>query len=154
MAVDSAVMVIDVAKGVESPDEKTFQGLFRPGYSIFTFVNKIDHFGKNPFDLMADIGGIRSCPMNWPIGVNGDYTGIYDREKKLCHLFVKDNAHGVKKLEVISGRIDDPEIVSHLSEEVLSSLKDDLELLEEAGDPFDKDKVSKGELTPSFSVPP
>jgi len=66
------------------------------------------------------------------------------------HLFIKDNAHGVKKLEVISGRIDDPEIVSHLSEEVLSSLKDDLELLEEAGDPFDKDKVSKGELTPLF----
>lgn len=59
-----------------------------------------------------------------------------------------------KKLEVISGRIDDPEIVSHLSEEVLSSLKNDLELLEEAGDPFDKDKVSKGELTPLFSVPP
>lgn len=63
---------------------------------------------------IEDVLGIRSCPMNWPIGVNGDYTGIYDREKKLCHLFVKDNAHGVKKLEVISGRIDDPEIVSSL----------------------------------------
>lgn len=153
MAVDSAVMVIDVAKGVEAQTKKLFKVCSDRGIPIFTFVNKIDHFGKNPFDLMADIEdvlGIRSCPMNWPIGVNGDYTGIYDREKKLCHLFVKDNAHGVKKLEVISGRIDDPEIVSHLSEEVLSSLKDDLELLEEAGDPFDKDKVSKGELTPLF----
>lgn len=153
MAVDSAVMVIDVAKGVEAQTKKLFKVCSDRGIPIFTFVNKIDHFGKNPFDLMADIEdvlGIRSCPMNWPIGVNGDYTGIYDREKRLCHLFVKDNAHGVKKLEVISGRIDDPEIVSHLSEEVLSSLKDDLELLEEAGDPFDKDKVSKGELTPLF----
>lgn len=153
MAVDSAVMVIDVAKGVEAQTKKLFKVCSDRGIPIFTFVNKIDHFGKNPFDLMADIEdvlGIRSCPMNWPIGVNGDYTGIYDREKKLCHLFVKDNAHGVKKLEVISGRIDDPEIVSHLSEEVLGSLKDDLELLEEAGDPFDKDKVSKGELTPLF----
>lgn len=153
MAVDSAVMVIDVAKGVEAQTKKLFKVCSDRGIPIFTFVNKIDHFGKNPFDLMADIEdvlGIRSCPMNWPIGVNGDYTGIYDREKKLCHLFVKDNAHGVKKLEIISGRIDDPEIVSHLSEEVLSSLKDDLELLEEAGDPFDKDKVSKGELTPLF----
>ena len=125
MAVDSAVMVIDVAKGVEAQTKKLFKVCSDRGIPIFTFVN-------------------------WPIGVNGDYTGIYDREKKLCHLFVKDNAHGVKKLEVISGRIDDPEIVSHLSEEVLSSLKDDLELLEEAGDPFDKDKVSKGELTPLF----
>lgn len=131
MAVDSAVMVIDVAKGVEAQTKKLFKVCSDRGIPIFTFVNKIDHFGKNPFDLMADIEdvlGIRSCPMNWPIGVNGDYTGIYDREKKLCHLFVKDNAHGVKKLEVISGRIDDPEIVSHLSEEVLGSLKDDLEI--------------------------
>ena len=127
MAVDSAVMVIDVAKGVEAQTKKLFKVCSDRGIPIFTFVNKIDHFGKNPFDLMADIEdvlGIRSCPMNWPIGVNGDYTGIYDREKKLCHLFVKDNAHGVKKLEVISGRIDDPEIVYHLSEEVLSSLKE------------------------------
>ena len=146
-------LIVNVAKGVEAQTKKLFKVCSDRGIPIFTFVNKIDHFGKNPFDLMADIEdvlGIRSCPMNWPIGVNGDYTGIYDREKRLCHLFVKDNAHGVKKLEVISGRIDDPEIVSHLSEEVLSSLKDDLELLEEAGDPFDKDKVSKGELTPLF----
>lgn len=99
MAVDSAVMVIDVAKGVEAQTKKLFKVCSDRGIPIFTFVNKIDHFGKNPFDLMADIEdvlGIRSCPMNWPIGVNGDYTGIYDREKKLCHLFVKDNAHGVK----------------------------------------------------------
>ena len=151
------INILDTPGHADFSEEKKTKKLFKVcsdrGIPIFTFVNKIDHFGKNPFDLMADIEdvlGIRSCPMNWPIGVNGDYTGIYDREKKLCHLFVKDNAHGVKKLEVISGRIDDPEIVSHLSEEVLSSLKDDLELLEEAGDPFDKDKVSKGELTPLF----
>lgn len=99
---------------------------------------------------IEDVLGIRSCPMNWPIGVNGDYTGIYDRETEMCHLFIKDNAHGVKKLEVISGKMDDEKITSHLSPEIIQSLKDDLELLDEAGDPFDEEKVAKGELTPMF----
>ena len=153
MAVDSAVMVIDVAKGVEAQTKKLFKVCSDRGIPIFTFVNKIDHFGKNPFDLMADIEdvlGIRSCPMNWPIGVNGDYTGIYDRETEMCHLFIKDNAHGVKKLETISGKMDDEAIISHVDPEALETLKEDLELLDEAGDPFDADKVARGELTPMF----
>lgn len=153
MAVDSAVMVIDVAKGVEAQTQKLFKVCSDRGIPIFTFINKIDHFGKDPFDLMADIEdvlGIRSCPMNWPIGINGDYTGIYDREKKICHLFVKDNAHGIKKLDVISGAIDDPAIQSHVSPEIIDALKNDLELLNEAGDPFDREKVARGELTPLF----
>ena len=150
MAVDSAVMVIDVAKGVEAQTKKLFKVCSDRGIPIFTFVNKIDHFGKNPFDLMAeieDVLGIRSCPMNWPIGVNGNYTGIYDRETEMCHLFLKDNAHGVKKLEVISGKIDDEAIKSNLTPEIIESLESDLELLDEAGDPFDEEKVKKGELT-------
>ena len=153
MAVDSAVMVIDVAKGVEAQTKKLFKVCSDRGIPIFTFVNKIDHFGKNPFDLMAeieDVLGIRSCPMNWPIGVNGNYTGIYDSETEMCHLFLKDNAHGVKKLEVISGKIDDEAIKSNLTPEIIESLESDLELLDEAGDPFDEEKVKKGELTPMF----
>lgn len=153
MAVDSAVMVIDVAKGVEAQTKKLFKVCSDRGIPIFTFVNKIDHFGKNPFDLMAeieDVLGIRSCPMNWPIGINGDYTGIYNRENHTCYLFIKDNAHGTKKLSVISGGIDDPVIQEQLEGEILDSLREDLELLDEAGDPFDKDKVAKGELTPMF----
>ena len=99
---------------------------------------------------IEDVLGIRSCPMNWPIGVNGNYTGIYDRETEMCHLFLKDNAHGVKKLEVISGKIDDEAIKSNLTPEIIESLESDLELLDEAGDPFDEEKVKKGELTPMF----
>jgi peptide chain release factor 3 len=153
MAVDSAVMVIDVAKGVEAQTKKLFKVCSDRGIPIFTFVNKIDHFGKNPFDLMADIEdvlGIRSCPMNWPIGINGNYTGIYDRETDTAFLFIKDNAHGTKKLDVISGSLDDEAIRSHLDEDTISSLRDDLELLDEAGDPFDADRVAAGELTPMF----
>ncbi len=153
MAVDSAVMVIDVAKGVEAQTKKLFKVCSDRGIPIFTFVNKIDHFGKNPFDLMADIEdvlGIRSCPMNWPIGVNGNYTGIYDRETETAHIFIRDTAHGTKKLEVISGKLDDEAVASRLTDEEIQSLRDDLDLLDEAGDPFDADKVAAGELTPMF----
>ena len=153
MAVDSAVMVIDVAKGVEAQTKKLFKVCSSRGIPIFTFVNKIDHFGKNPFDLMADIEdvlGIRSCPMNWPIGINGNYTGIFDRETEIAHLFIKDNAHGTKKLEVVSGKLTDEAITSRLDPDIISSLKDDLELLDEAGDPFDAQRVASGELTPMF----
>lgn len=153
MAVDSAVMVIDVAKGVEAQTKKLFKVCSDRGIPIFTFVNKIDHFGKNPFDLMADIEdvlGIRSCPMNWPIGLNGDYTGIYDRETKTAYLFTKDTAHGTKKLKVVSGPLSDPAVTSRLAPEVLAGLKDDIALLDEAGDPFDAEKTAHGQLTPMF----
>lgn len=153
MAVDSAVMVIDVAKGVEAQTKKLFKVCSSRGIPIFTFVNKIDHAGKNPFDLMAeieDVLGIRSCPMNWPIGVNGNYQGIYDREKQTCYLFIRDNAHGTKILKTISGRIEDPVIQGALEPDVIKALKDDIALLDAAGDPFDADKVAKGKLTPMF----
>ena len=81
MAADSAVMLIDVAKGVEAQTKKLFRVCKDRGIPIFTFVNKIDHFGRNPFDLMDEIEnilGIHAYPMNWPIGINGNYEGIYD----------------------------------------------------------------------------
>ena len=81
MAADSAVMLIDVAKGVEAQTKKLFRVCKDRGIPIFTFVNKIDHFGRNPFDLMDEIEnilGIHAYPMNWPIGINGNYEGIYE----------------------------------------------------------------------------
>ncbi|MDY4598476.1 MAG: GTP-binding protein, partial [Candidatus Faecousia sp.] len=80
MAVDSAVMVIDVAKGVEAQTKKLFKVCSDRGIPIFTFVNKLDHYGKAPLDLMDEIEtvlGIRSYPMNWPIGQDGQYMGVY-----------------------------------------------------------------------------
>ena len=92
MAADSAVMLIDVAKGVEAQTKKLFAVSKERGIPIFTFVNKIDHFGRSPFDLMEEIEnvlGIRTCPMNWPIGINGEYKGVYDREHETIELFAK-----------------------------------------------------------------
>lgn len=153
MAADSAVMLIDIAKGVEAQTKKLFAVCKERGIPIFTFANKLDHFGKNPFDLMEDIEnslGIRACPMNWPIGIDGDYKGIYDREKRTVELFSKDETHGQEKLESVKGSIDDVKMQALIGEEAYQNLLDDIELLDVAGDPFDFEKVRSGELTPMF----
>ncbi len=153
MAADSAVMLIDVARGVEAQTEKLFRVCSERGIPIFTFVNKIDHFGRNPFDLMEEIEemlGIRACPMNWPIGISGEYVGIYERATNMLRLFDKAGDHGQKKIDSVSGTLDDETIRSLLRPEVLAQLEEDIELLDIAGDPFDKEKVDRGELTPMY----
>ena len=153
MAADSAVMLIDVAKGVEAQTKKLFAVSKERGIPIFTFVNKIDHFGRSPFDLMEEIEnvlGIRTCPMNWPIGINGEYKGVYDREHETIELFAIDETHGQEKLASEKGALTDPRMKELLGDDVYQALLDDIELLDVAGDPFDFDKVRAGELTPMF----
>lgn len=89
-AADSAVMLIDVAKGVEAQTIKLFQVCAKRGIPIFTFINKLDREGKSPFDLMEELEnvlGIRSVPMNWPIGTGRELCGVYDRMKNQVELF-------------------------------------------------------------------
>ena len=153
MAVDSAVMIIDVAKGVEAQTKKLFKVCKQRGIPIFTFVNKLDRFGKAPLDLMDELEtvlGIRSYPMNWPVGTDGNYCGVYDRQKKRIELFEADATHGQKERVSRTGSLDDPELAAVLGAEVHQSLVDDIELLDTAGEDFDLDKIAAGELTPMF----
>lgn len=153
MAADSAVMLIDIAKGVEAQTKKLFAVCKERGIPIFTFVNKLDHFGRAPFDLMEEIEsvlGIRAVPMNWPVGMDGQYEGIFDRETNTIELFEKDTTHGQKKLASKKGSVDDPAFREFLGEDVHQTLIDDIELLDVAGDEFDFERVRKGELTPMF----
>jgi len=93
MAADSAVMLIDVAKGVEEQTKKLFRVCKDRGIPIFTFVNKLDRFGRNPFDLMEEIEktlGIRAYPMNWPVGIDGNYKGVYNSQLDKVELLDKD----------------------------------------------------------------
>ncbi len=153
MAADSAVMLIDIAKGVEAQTKKLFAVCKERGIPIFTFVNKLDHFGRNPFDIMEEIEnvlGIRAVPMNWPVGMDGNYKGIYDREHNTVELFEKDSTHGQKKLESTKGSVEDPAFRELLGEDVHQALIDDIDLLDIAGDGFDYEKVKNGELTPMF----
>ncbi|MEG0797560.1 MAG: peptide chain release factor 3 [Acidaminococcaceae bacterium] len=153
MAADSAVMLIDAAKGVEPQTKKLFWVCHRRQLPIFTFVNKLDRYGRSPFDLMDELEqvlGIRAYPLNWPIGIDGQYVGVYDRVKKQIELFENDNSHGSKILKSTTGDLEDPAIIATLGPELYENLCNDIELLNLAGDEFDMAKVNNGQLTPMF----
>ncbi|NFQ67138.1 peptide chain release factor 3 [Clostridium sporogenes] len=152
MAADSAVMVIDAAKGVEEQTKKLFHVCSLRGIPIFTFVNKMDRESKDPFELMEDIEnvlGIKSYPINWPIVSGKGFKGVYDRNKKIIQAFNGGN-HGQTAVESLSGDIDDDVFKDLIGEDLHEKLKEDIELLDIAGDDFDLEKVRVGELTPVF----
>ncbi|WP_423219363.1 peptide chain release factor 3 [Clostridium lundense] len=152
MAADSAVMVIDGAKGVEEQTKKLFHVCSLRGIPVFTFVNKMDRESRDPFELMEEIEnvlGIRSYPVNWPIGSGVDFRGVYDRNKNLIEVF-DDGNHGQNTIESVEGSVDDPVFKDLLGSSLHDKLIEDIELLNIAGDEFDLEKVRNGELTPVF----
>ena len=153
MAVDSAVMVLDIAKGVEAQTKKLFKVCKQRGIPIFTFVNKLDRFGKAPLDIMDELEhvlGIRSYPMDWPIGTDGKYMGVYDRRRKKIELFAEDSSHGQSERVSETFEPDDPRVRERVGESAWEALQDDIMLLDEAGEDFDEKMVAAGELTPMF----
>lgn len=152
IAADSAVMVIDGAKGVEEQTRKLFHVCSLRGIPIFTFVNKMDRETKDPFELLEDIEkelGIKSYPMNWPIGSGADFRGVFEREKNTIEIFQGGN-HGQEEVSTVEASVDDPALTDLLGESLHNKLMEDIELLDYAGDDFDLEKVRRGELTPVF----
>ena len=152
MAADSAVMLIDGAKGVEAQTIKLFHVCKMRGIPIFTFVNKMDRASKNPFDLLKeieDVLGIASYPMNWPIGTDGDFKGIYDRKSSKIELFEGGN-HGMSFVTSKTGGVDDEDFAKLLGPYYHDRLVEEIELLDMAGDEFDYERVLSGSLTPVF----
>lgn len=152
MAADSAVMVIDGAKGIETQTRKLFNVCSLRGIPIFTFINKLDRESKDPFELLSDLEnelGIKSYPINWPIGSGSTFKGIYDRKQKLINAFNGGN-HGQTMVESVKGSVDDEVFYDLLGESMQSKLKEDIEMLDVAGEEFDIEKVRQGELTPVF----
>lgn len=149
-AADSAVMLIDAAKGVEPQTRKLFEVCRMRGIPIFTFINKCDRPGRDPFDLIDELEkvlGIRSCPMNWPIGMGETFKGIFDRQSQEVLFFQKEEEANVKGRlapKKVSG-ITDPDFV-----EIVGDSYSQIELLDIAGDPFDEARVAAGQLTPVF----
>ncbi|MER2300219.1 MAG: GTP-binding protein, partial [Pseudomonas sp.] len=110
VAADAAVMLLDAAKGVEAQTIKLFKVCRMRNIPIFTFVNKMDRAAKDPFALMEEIEqvlGVRACPVNWPIGVDGDFQGVYHRDEKTVELYFGGD-HGKTKAGKTVISVDDP----------------------------------------------
>ena len=154
MAADAAVMVIDGAKGVEAQTKKLFKVCTLRHIPIFTFVNKLDHDARDPFELMEEIEnvlGIRTYPMNWPIGSGRNFRGVFDRQTRRVIAFEGDGrANATKKVAEIEAELSDPSMDELIGEENHRNLMDDIELLDGAGDELDLDAVACGKLSPAF----
>ena len=152
MAADSAVMVIDGAKGVEPQTRKLFKVCARRHIPIFTFINKLDRDAKDPFELTDEIEhelGIPCCPVNWPVGSGKAFKGVYDRKSEKLLVF-SDTQKGTKEGKAEEISLDTPEADQYISSEEISQLRDELELLDGASAPFDQEEVSSGRLSPVF----
>lgn len=149
-AADSAVMLIDAAKGIEAQTIKLFEVCKRRGIPIFTFINKLDREGKDPIDLMDEVEkvlGIEAYAMNWPIGVGADFKGIYDRQSGNVERFTS-GARNVTTAQ--SGQLDDPEVRAGIGEDVLTRFQEEIDLLDMAGNTFNRERMERGEVTPVF----
>ncbi|MFC5463948.1 peptide chain release factor 3 [Lederbergia graminis] len=150
MAVDSAVMIIDSAKGIEEQTLKLFKVCRMRGIPIFTFINKLDRQGRPPLELLAELEevlGIESYPMNWPIGMGKEFYGIYDRHNKRIEQFRVNEEERFLALdengEVIGDhKIKETSLYTQALEEIM--------LLDEAGNEFSVEKINNGTLSPVF----
>ncbi|MCQ2535798.1 MAG: peptide chain release factor 3 [Lachnospiraceae bacterium] len=152
MAADSAVMVIDGAKGVEPQTRKLFKVCAMRHIPVFTFINKMDRDANDTFELMDEIEselGIPTCPVNWPIGSGKNFKGVYDRNSKEVMTFT-DTQKGTKEGEEHHISIDDANIKAEIGEGAYDTLMEEIELLDGASAEFDQEKVWAGELSPVF----
>ncbi|PFA66338.1 peptide chain release factor 3 [Bacillus sp. AFS015802] len=150
MAVDSAVMIIDSAKGIEAQTLKLFKVCRMRGIPIFTFINKLDRQGREPLELLEELEevlGIQSYPMNWPIGMGKEFLGIYDRFHNRIEQFrVEDEDRFIPLNDEGEIEGEHPLKESNLYHQTL----EDVLLLNEAGNQFSRERIANGELSPVF----
>jgi len=150
-AADNAVMLEDAAKGLEPQTRKLFEVCKLRKIPIFTFINKMDRPGREPLSLLDEIESelkLLTLPINWPIGSGDDFKGVIDRINNEVILF--DKALRGKQSQEMRIGLDYKELKNFIDEELLNKTFEELELLDEAGAEFDKEKVLTGDLTPVF----
>ncbi|MDZ4829410.1 MAG: peptide chain release factor 3 [Phycisphaerae bacterium] len=151
-AVDAAVMVIDAGKGIEPQTRKLFEVCRRRGVPIFTFMNKCDRPTRDPLELLDELEkvlGIGAFPVNWPLGSGHEFRGVYDRLSHRVHLYQRTKAGAYEAPVEVLG-IDDPAVRSKLDESAFARARDELEMLQGAGETFDRERVLAGTVTPVY----
>jgi peptide chain release factor 3 len=152
MAVDSVVMVIDAAKGIEAQTRKLFEVARLRGLPMLTFVNKLDLPGRDPLDLLDEIErvlGVSAAPMNWPLGTGDRFKGVYDMPRGEV-LFYERVTGGERRAPVTMTSVEDPLLADTVGASSAAELREAIHLLNAAGTAFDRDAYLSGRQTPVF----
>lgn len=151
-AVDSAVMVIDAAKGIEAQTRKLFEVCRLRDMPILTFVNKMDREGRDPFELMDEISeqlALDVAPITWPVGQGQDFRGCYDLRADRMLMF-GDGAKGARRESLACDGLDDPKLRAALPEAQYAELVEQAELARGACPTFDPVAYREGHMTPIY----
>lgn len=151
-AVDSAIVVIDVAKGVEEQTENLVNVCRMRQTPMIVFINKLDREGKDGFDLLDEVEtrlGLRVTPLSWPIGMGKRFQGVYSLYEKRLVLF---RPHGKQEDEdrIVIEDVNDPVLESYIGEAAAKELREELEVITSVYPDLDADAYRRGELSPVF----
>ncbi len=151
-AVDSVIVVIDVAKGVEEQTEKLVEVCRMRNIPMIVFINKLDREGKDAFDLLDEVEqklGLTVTPLSFPIGMGYDFKGIYNIYEKNINLFSGNSKKNIEET-IAFDDIDSPELENIIGTKAAENLRDNLELVHGVYPDFDKEAYLKGEQQPVF----
>ena len=149
-AVDSAIIVVDSAKGVEAQTRKLMEVCRMGNTPVIIFINKMDREGRDPFDVLDELEqelNIKVRPLSWPIGQGQRFKGVYNLYEKQLNLFTPNKQRVTEKIEV---DINSDQLDNTVGEEAAKQLRDDLELLEGVYPEFDVNTYRSAEVAPVF----
>ncbi len=151
-AVDSCLMVIDAAKGVEDRTRKLMEVTRLRTTPIITFMNKLDRETRDPLDLLDEVErelNILCAPITWPIGSGKSFKGIYHLQRDEILLYHSGEGYHIQHEKVIQG-LNNPELDGVVGEDLAAKLRDDIELVKGGSNEFNLEAFRDGELTPVF----
>ncbi len=150
-AVDSVLMVIDAAKGVEAQTRKLLEVCRLKRTPVITFINKMDLEARDPLELLDEIEkelGMATTPFTWPVGRGSDFKGVYDlREQAFVHYLHAERGHANEREKLTD--LDDPRIDALIGR-LAATLRDEVDLVQGASEPYDAERFERGQLTPVF----
>lgn len=151
-AVDSVILVIDCANGVEEQTKKLMEVCRMRNTPVIVFINKMDREGRDPFDLLDEIEDILKInvrPLSWPIGIGATFKGVYNMYEKHLNLFDSNKTKVAR--EIVSIKDLNDEMLDHqIGDKAADKLREDIELIEGVYDEFDQTSYMEGQLAPVF----
>jgi len=151
-AVDSAIVVIDVAKGVETQTENLVKVCKMRTTPMIVFINKLDREGKDAIDLLDEVEvklGLKVCPLSWPIGMGQRFRGVYNMYENKLVLFSPHGQQSDENLITIEN-LEDSILEEKVGEELAAELREEVEMIKEVYPDFDKEAYQRGEVSPVF----